>query len=405
MKFKIVTFIFYLFIFLNNTYDKKQETFYKVKQENVFISIETSVEEDLNENIENQLKDIDFSALDSLMNNLGETERNSLLNNSSFFSLVKKFINGENSNLYNNFFSYTVNIFFENILSFLPYFSIIIAISIIYSLLGNFSSEKNKSVSNVVYIVCFSCIAVVVLKLILQVMSNTSEIICFIEKQMEIIFPIILTLISAIGGVVTASSFQPILAILSVIITKLFTTILIPIFLCSVIFGIVGNISKNVKMEKFSKFFNSLFVWIIGIIFTIFIAFLSIQGLTVSTIDSISLKTAKFAIKSYVPILGSYLSDGVGLILASSVLIKNAIGVTGLILLFSTILLPIIEIIVLILLFKLTSAILETICDERISNFLFSISKSLNMLNVCLLAVGFMYLIAISILMCSSNIL
>ncbi len=169
-------------------------------------------------------------------------------------------------------------------------------------------------------------------------------------------------------------------------------------------FSIVGNISKNVKMEKFSKFFQSLFVWIIGIVFTIFIAFLTIQGLTVSNIDSISLKTAKYAIKSYVPILGSYLSDGVGLILASSVLIKNAIGATGLIVLIATVFLPIIKIIIIMLLLKLTSSIIESVCDNKISNFLFSVSKSLNMIIVSLLAVGFMFLISLSILMCCSNI-
>ena len=252
---------------------------------------------------------------------------------------------------------------------------------------------------------CFSSIATIVIKIILDIVNNVSSVVVTIESQMEIIFPLLLTLINALGSVVTASSFQPILAVLSVGITKLFTLVLIPIFISSIIFGIVGNISKNVKLEKFSKFFTSLFCWIIGIVFTIFIAFLTIQGLTVSSIDSISLKTAKYAIKSYIPILGSYLSDGASLILASSILIKNAIGATGLILIFVTIFIPIIKIIVLMLLLKLVSAILESISDEKISNFLFGISKSLNMLNVCLLAIGFMFLISISLLMSCSNII
>ena len=139
-------------------------------------------------------------------------------------------------------------------------------------------------------------------------------------------------------------------------------------------------------------------------IFTIFIAFLTMQGLTVSSIDSISLKTAKFAIKSYIPILGSYLSDGVSVILAGSVLIKNAVGVSGLLLLFSVVFSPLIKIIIVLLLLKLTSAILEPLGDSKVSNFLFSISKSLNMLVVCLLATSFMYLISVSLLMSCSNV-
>ena len=56
------------------------------------------------------------------------------------------------------------------------------------------------------------------------------------------------------------------------------------------------------------------------------------------------------------------------------------------------------------LLLKLTSSIIETLGDEKISKFLFSAAKSLNMLIISLLAVGFMYLISLSILMSCSNI-
>ena len=114
--------------------------------------------------------------------------------------------------------------------------------------------------------------------------------------------------------------------------------------------------------------------------------------------------SAKFAIKSYIPILGSYLSDGVSVILAGSVLIKNAVGVSGLLLLFSVVFSPLIKIIIVLLLLKLTSAILEPLGDSKVSNFLFSISKSLNMLVVCLLATSFMYLISVSLLMSCSNV-
>jgi len=390
-----------IFIVLKDNFINKD--IFDAKSFGLYLSFNSEAEGELKENIENQLNDINFDKLNNLVDNLSNQGKD-LIEKKDFLSLVKNFIYGDNGNLLQNIFPVFINVFFEDILFFLPYFSLIIAISLVYSMISHFSSDKNKSVSNLINIVCFVAIASVVLKLLLDLIDSVSSVITNIESQTEVIFPVLLTLINALGGVVTATSFQPLLAVLSVGITKLFTLILLPIFISSIIFGIVGNISKNIKLEKFSKFFTSLFGWIIGIVFTIFIAFLTIQGLTVSSIDSISLKTAKYAIKSYIPILGSYLSDGVGLILASSILIKNAIGATGLILIFATILFPIIKIIILILLFKLVSAILELISDEKVSNFLFNISKSLNMLSVCLLAVGFMFLISISLLMGCSNI-
>ena len=172
----------------------------------------------------------------------------------------------------------------------------------------------------------------------------------------------------------------------------------------SFVFNIVGNISPNVKLDKFTKFFNSLFKWVVGSVFTLFVSFLAIQGITVISSDNISIKTAKFALKSYVPILGGYLSDGVSLIMASSILVKNGIGVTGLILLFSTILSPVLKIAIFVLGLKLMAGILEPLSEKRISEFIFGVSKSLSMLIVCILGMGFMYLISVGLIMCSANI-
>ena len=107
--------------------------------------------------------------------------------------------------------------------------------------------------------------------------------------------------------------------------------------------------------------------------------------------------------KSYIPILGGYLADGFNVIVASSVLIKNAVGACGLLTIFITILSPIISIIILSLLLKLTAAVLEPLSDGRISSFLVSVSKTLTMLMVILIGFSFMFLLLCALIMCSAN--
>ena len=92
------------------------------------------------------------------------------------------------------------------------------------------------------------------------------------------------------------------------------------------------------------------------------------------------------------------------MILSSSVLIKNAIGATGLLLMMLTILAPIVKIVVLIFGFKLISAVLEPIADSRISSFLHSVSKALTMLVACILGVAFMYFLTVALIMCTCNV-
>ena len=108
--------------------------------------------------------------------------------------------------------------------------------------------------------------------------------------------------------------------------------------------------------------------------------------------------------KSYIPILGGYLSDGFSLIMASSVLIKNAIGYSGLIIMFLTIISPILKIIIFKLGLSLVAGIIESVADKRVTDFISSISKSLTMLSSIIIAFSFAYLICTGLLMCSSNV-
>ena len=221
---------------------------------------------------------------------------------------------------------------------------------------------------------------------------------------MEAIFPLLLSVLTALGGTASASIYQPAMAILCNIVITVFTNILLPIFIFKLVFNIISNISPSLKFNKFSDFFGSCFKWIIGFVLTIFSAVVSIQGLMAGSVDGISIKTAKYTIKGSVPIVGGFIADGMGLIMISSSLIKNAIGVGGLILLFSTILLPVVKVIVFSLLLKLASAILEPVADSKICGFVSDISKSISHIIALILGVAFMYFIIVGLVMCSANI-
>ena len=128
-----------------------------------------------------------------------------------------------------------------------------------------------------------------------------------------------------------------------------------------------------------------------------------VQGLTSSTIDGVSIRAAKFATKNYIPILGGYLADGFDLILASSVLIKNSLGVVVLILLVITIMAPVLKIVVFNLALSFVTAIVEPIAGDRIVGFLSGVGKNLTILLVSILAVAFMLFILIMLIIFSAN--
>ncbi len=366
-------------------------------------STQQQIFDELEQNVDNQLSNLDFSDIEKELNQI--TKNSEYFGKDSFVDRIKKIIDGNLSIDYSSFISYLLTIIFDNLLAYIPTICLIVSIAIVCSLIGQMGDIGNKkSVSNIVYFVCFSLIVVIVFKNVMGLVGMTKSTLLSISNQVQVVFPILLTLISAIGGVVSASVYQPAVALLSSVISQIFIAVLVPIFIFVLVFNVVGNLSSNVKLEKLSNFFTSIFKWIIGVVFTLFIAFLSIQGITAISADGISIKTAKFALKSYVPILGGYLSDGISLIMASSVLIKNGVGVAGLVVLLGTIISPVMKVLIFSLSLKLIAGIVEPLSEKRISNFIYGVSKSLSMLIACIVGMGFMYLISVGLVMCSVNV-
>lgn len=358
---------------------------------------------ELEETIYSQLENLDLAQIESVLKGLGDDQLE-VFGVSSFGDKVKKIVSGEFADGQQSIFKAIINLIFDDVLTFVPLLASIIIISIICGFLSNLKSDSSgKGVGDIIHFVCYGVVISIVMTAVVNLIQMTGKTINGLRSQMEVVFPLLLTIMTAIGGTMSVSIYQPAVALLSSAIMHIFTSVLMPIFIFSIVFTIISNLTSTVKLEKFTKFFQSTFKWIIGGIFTVFMAFLSIQGITASTYDGVSIRTAKYAIRSYVPILGGYLSEGFDVIMASSVLIKNAIGASGLLLMFSSIISPIVKIVVFILVLKLAAAILEPLTDARISDFIYSVSKSLSMLIVMILGVAFMYLITVGLIMCTAN--
>jgi len=112
---------------------------------------------------------------------------------------------------------------------------------------------------------------------------------------------------------------------------------------------------------------------------------------------------AKFAISSYVPILGGYLSDGFDLVLASVVLVKNSVGLCGVLIMISIILAPIVSIIIFQLGLRLIAGIIQPIGDSRMSEIISAISDNLTLLIVAIMGMAFMFFIMVTLVIMTCN--
>ena len=358
------------------------------------------VESELESTIDEQLAKLDIEKLNEFFEKYCD-DKLQIWGTDSLADKLQKIINGDFGENTTSFANAFVNLFMEEVLEFLPLISSIIAIAVLASLLTELKGA-NKAVGDIIHFVCFGVVITIILSAGLKMISLTSFVLELLTTQMEIVFPILLTLLTAIGGTVSVAVYQPAVAVLTTLVSKIFSSVLLPIFIFSLIFTIISNISTNIKVDKFAGFLSTLFKWIIGIVFTVFMGFLAVKGITAGSIDTVSFKTARYSLSTYVPIVGGYLSEGLNLIIASCLLIKNAIGISGILIMFTSVIVPLVQLVLFMFALKFTGAVLQPLSDGRISNFISSIAKVFLMPIVMILAVAFMYVIFIGLIMCTS---
>ncbi len=374
------------------------------KQSSLAASDESTIQEELDQSIDDQLGDLDLSELEEILEN--SENASEIFGDMSFLDKLVSIINGDFADDSSSVWQAIFNLVFDGILNVLPLIATIIAVSILGGMIQNLKPNLGKkSIGSVIHFVTYGVVIILIFTIVMRMITLTSNTLNSIKSQMDAVFPILLTMLTAVGGSVSVSVYQPAMALLSSFVVNIFTLILLPLFLISTVLALVSNLSNNVKLDKLISFIHSLFKWIVGIIFTVFIGFAAIQGITAGAVDGLSIKTAKFAIKSYVPLIGSYISDGFYILLASSSLIKNAIGAAGLLLLAGTILSPILELVIFMLALKLMAGIIEPLGDGKIASFVSTLSKNMSLLISILVAVSFMYTLLTGLVMCSANLL
>lgn len=280
----------------------------------------------------------------------------------------------------------------------------ILAIIIIHSILKSISeSLENDSVSKLIYYVQYIAIITII-------MGNFSDIINLVKETttnligfMNTLIPVFISLMLYTGSITTTSILEPIILFMINFIGNLIQDILIPVILIITSISIISKISDRVQIKKISKFLKSSTVWLLGTILTIFVGVVSLEGTLSSSVDGITAKTAKAIVSSAVPVVGKILGDVVDSVLGCGVILKNAVGFVGVIIIIGICILPILKLTVLTFSYKLVASVSEVIADDKIVKLLDEIADIFKILLAILVSIMFMVIIGTTLLIKMSN--
>ncbi len=353
----------------------------------------------LEEEVEELLGSLDTDELQAYLDSFDEYRGKDVK------EMLASLVTGDFALEYDSLFEAVLGLVWEEGRAMLPAFAVILAVAV---LCGILNSAKNGflqgTMSDIIHFVAYVSVGAVILAVLTNVLQTGFSAIAQMQKQMQIVCPILLTLMAASGGAVSAGVFRPAVAFLSSGICELFTAVVLPTSVVVIALTFAGNLSPEVRCEKLGGLFKSVNKWLIGLTLGLFTLFLTVQGIASAQYDGISLRTIKYLVSGSVPIVGGFLSGGVDLVLAGSSLIKSALGSFSVFLLFATILRPVLLFAAFQLFLRLCAAATEPV-GGKISSFLSSLANDCGFFVAGLLCVAFLYFLTVILLVCSTGVI
>lgn len=218
------------------------------------------------------------------------------------------------------------------------------------------------------------------------------------------VLPTLLTVLAGMGGLTSAALFHPIMITLVTTAAATVANIVFPLLFLAAVLEIISGMNDNYKLTNLAGLLKQGATLVMGFTFTIFMGLVGVKGAAGAVADGLAMKTAKFALGSFVPVVGKMFADATDLIFGSTLLLKNALGMLGAAAIFFITAFPLLKILSLSLIYQLAGALVQPAGAGPIAGILGTISKSLQSLFGAVAVVALMFFLSITVIVGAANV-
>jgi stage III sporulation protein AE len=215
--------------------------------------------------------------------------------------------------------------------------------------------------------------------------------------------PLLLTLLASVGNISTVTILHPIIVFMIHMVGTLIYTIVFPLLFFSAVLHIASALTDKFKVTQLANLLRNIGIGTLGVLVSLFLGVISIQGATGAITDGITLRTAKFVAGNFVPVVGKMFSDASDTVISASLLVKNAVGIAGVVILLFLCAFPAIKILTLAFIYNVTAAVMQPLGDSPIAVCLHTIGKTMIYVFAALAAVALMFFLAVTVILTAGN--
>lgn len=352
----------------------------------------------LEDNISQITESVDFGEMEKFIDDISGFTDEKL----SVKDIVYKFVRGESVVEYQTVFKYVGSLLFAEVKSRLPALLSLLSVLLLCSLLGCLNTERlGSGVGEIVHFVGYAAIVTTVTALCYSLVSSALSAVDKVSSVVQAVFPALLALMISTGATAQAALYSPTALFIDGFTTIFIKNFTFPCVLAMLALSVVSNITKTVKLKGFIDFLSGIMKWGIGLAATVFSLFLTVKGISGGLADGVTVRTLKYALNSSVPLVGGILSGGADVVVAAASLVRGALGLTTLVIVFGVVLMPVIKIAALTLALRVVNAVAQPFSSDRVYSFINSAVSVLHHALAGLLLATLMYVVTIIMIVLS----
>jgi len=218
-------------------------------------------------------------------------------------------------------------------------------------------------------------------------------------EAIEDVTPVLTVLLTAMGSLQTSTVLSPLMAGLTGGTFHIVNKLVIPAILVKSILDLGTGMNSLIRLDGISKLIGSLVKWLLGILFVVFLGVTALKGIAGASLDGVYFKAAKFTIDKTVPIIGGMFSDTLDTLMACGAVVKNSVGIVGLLSMTMLLLAPLCGLMSYMFLMKIAAAAAGLFGGQGTSQMLERMSEAVKLLLAALLCMLLMAFIFFAVMM------
>jgi stage III sporulation protein AE len=352
--------------------------------------------------MQDTLDNLDIHALEEFKNRM-DGEENTFLQNKSVKEWMADFATGNWKLDFKQVTSDLGHFLFKEVVANSNLLSRLIILSVIAALLINLQNSFASGIGKISYMVCFLALCALALGSFKVALSIGHQTIDNMADFMVSMLPPMMVLVAGLGNVNASAMLFPILMTAASAFANAVKFIVFPLIIMSALLSLANHISETVKVERMAKFCTQIAQISLGFFLTTFVGMVTLRALYASVLDKVALRTTRFITDNAIPIVGKMVGDTIEVAAGYVVMLKDALGIFGVLIILGIIIFPLLKIAALGLIYKLAGAIVEPMGDTKTAAILEVMSTHLMLLLAATASVGFMFFIMITIMAGMSN--